>query len=90
MSDPGVVPQFAEKDIDVDSVARPVGVPVTVTLPVRAVVEPAAAYVTITVQLPPGLSTVVAVQVPPPLVNRVPPPIAGAAVKVNVPVAVAL
>lgn len=81
---PRVIPQFAGNEYDVDSVARPVGVPVTVTVPVRPVVEPPAAYCTMTVQL--GvveLRVVVPVQVPPALENLVLPVTVGVAVKAN-------
>ena len=86
---PRVVPQFAGMESDVDSVARLVGVPVTVTVPVRAVVEPPAAYCTMIVQL--GvveLRVVVPVQVPPALENPELPVTVGVAVNANeVPVA---
>src|SRR5215469_7550455 len=89
MSGPWVAYQFAGTESDVDSVARPVGVPVTVTVPVRGVVEPPAAYCTMTVQL--GvveLRVVVAVQVPPALENLTLPVTVGVAVNTNeVPVA---
>src|SRR5580693_3690784 len=75
------------------AVARPV--PVIVTLPLAVAVLLSPEYCTLTVQLPPGLTTAPEMQVPPAVIVKVPLPvpdtlaIVGAAVNVNGPVAAA-
>jgi len=69
------------------AVARPV--PVTVTWADAGNGDPPAAYCTLTVQFPPGFSTIVPVQLPPGIIEKPPGPLTfatvGAAVNVNGP-----